>query len=54
MLQYLLDEWFSYLKETVMRRKPAPPTKEGKTNERLDTNTFVASQNNYQVNYPEI
>jgi len=37
-----------------MRRKPAPPTKEGKTNERLDTNTFVASQNNYQVNYPEI
>ena len=26
-----------------MRRKPVPLTKEGKTGERIDTNTFVAS-----------
>jgi hypothetical protein len=29
--------------ETVMKRKPVPLTKEGKTGERIDTNTFVAS-----------
>jgi hypothetical protein len=26
-----------------MKRKPVPLTKEGKTGERIDTNTFVAS-----------
>ena len=26
----------------MMRRRPPPPTKEGNTGDRLDTNTFIA------------
>ena len=33
--------------ETVMRRKPPPPTKEANTGERIDTNTFILSNGDY-------
>jgi len=33
--------------ETVMRRKPPPPTKEGNKGERIDTNTFVMQNGDY-------
>ena len=29
--------------DSLMRRRPPPPTKDGKTGERIDTNTFVAN-----------
>jgi hypothetical protein len=30
------------LQEVMMRKRPPPPTKDGSTGERLDTNTFVS------------
>ena len=36
--------------ETVMRRKPLPPTKDGNTGERIDTNTFIMQNGDYSRN----
>ena len=35
-----------------MRRRPPPPTKEGNTGDRLDTNTFIAQNGTYNGKSP--